>query len=329
MLLIIGVNHYQSNVILIRMSVKTKIVITGVNGFVGEHLARHLKSEGFYVHGVGRESAPNEHVASLLDKYEVADLMDGPSTDSLTLSGAAAIIHLAGLASVSESFKDPELYEKGNAIITDNLLSTAARQSFLGRAVVISTGALYDPAQPMPINEKSAVIESSPYAVGKLRAEAVVRQHKDSGLDAIIVRPFNHIGPHQGPGFLLPDLYTLLKEAQANNSKAIKVGNISTSRDYTDVRDVVVAYTLLATAPVLSYDIYNVASGKSHSGEKIFEALKTVMSIDNIEAEIDPDKIRPTDIKNIVGDASRISDELGWAPIIPLETTIRDFVNES
>lgn len=308
---------------------KPTIVITGVNGFVGEHLARHLKSEGFYVHGVGREDALSEHVAALIDSYEIADLMDGPSTDSLTFGNAAAIIHLAGLASVAESFKHPELYENGNATITDNLLSSAVRQGFTGRIVVISTGALYDPTQPMPINEESAVIENSPYAIGKMRAEAVARRHKETGLDVVIVRPFNHIGPHQVPGFLLPDLYAQLKEAQANNSTSVKVGNISTSRDYTDVRDVVIAYTLLATAPALGHDIYNVASGKSHSGKEIFETLKAVINIDNIEAEIDPDKIRPTDIKDIVGDASRIKDELGWTPSIPLETTIRDFVNES
>lgn len=308
------------------MNEKREIIITGVNGFVGEHLARHLKDKGYLVHGVGREDTTNNLVASLLDSYEKADLMDGPSTHALHLSDAVAIIHLAGLASVADSFKHPELYETGNALITDNLLSAAKQQGFTGRVVVISTGALYDPTQPMPINEDSAVIENSPYAIGKLRAEDVAKKYKDDGLDVVITRPFNHIGPHQGPGFLLPDLYQQLKEAREQGSSTIKVGNLTTRRDYTDVRDVVAAYTLLATAATLQHDTYNVATGESHTGLEILDILKQAVGLSDIETVVDPDKIRPTDIKDIVGDASRLKNELGWQPASNIAEAIKDFV---
>jgi len=308
------------------MTNKKEIVITGVNGFVGEHLARHLKDNGYAVHGVGREDTTNSLVAPLLDSYEKADLMDRPSTHALHLSGAVAIIHLAGLASVAESFKHPELYETGNALITDNLLSAAKEQGFTGRVVVISTGALYDPTRPMPINEDSAVVENSPYAVGKLRAEAVAKTYKENGVDVVVVRPFNHIGPHQGPGFLLPDLYQQLKDAKEQGSSVIKVGNLTTRRDYTDVRDVVAAYTLLATAETLQHDTYNVATGESHTGLEILDILKQCLNVTDIETIVDPDKIRPTDIKDIVGDASRLKNELGWQPASNIATAIKDFV---
>lgn len=305
---------------------KEKIAITGVNGFVGEHLARHLKQQGYFVVGIGREPALNDRITDLVDDYQIADLMDPDSTAKLSVSDVTSIIHLAGFASVADSFKQPELYENGNAKITENVLQLASDQKISGRVVVISTGALYDPTEPLPINESSKTISNSPYAVGKLRAEDVTRKFIDQGVDAVIVRPFNHIGPNQLPGFLIPDLYEQLAEVEKSGQKQIKVGNLATKRDYTDVRDVVRAYTLLAVAPTLEHDLYNVASGESHAGTEVLEALKQAMNLSDVETVIDPEKIRPNDIMDIIGDASRLRNELGWQPESNISTAIADFV---
>jgi len=322
---IIDVVAIQGNVILDAMVDQKQIIITGINGFVGGHLTDHLHKLGYLVHGIGREETPNQAIADKIDLYSQADLLDKASLAKLELGDAAAIIHLAGLASVSDSFKYPERYKTDNRTMTDNLLTAAATKGFKGRAVIISTGLVYDATQPMPLSEDSSVLGGSPYAIGKLAAETVSIEHKRTGLDVVIARPFNHIGPDQIIGFLLPDLYQQIMVAKQQNQTSILTGNLTTRRDFTDVRDIVRAYEMLAMAPALQYDVYNVATGKSYSGQEILENLKSVMN-STVETKIDKSKIRPTDANEIIGDASRIRDELGWQPSIPISTTIQEFV---
>lgn len=307
---------------------KSEVVVTGINGFVGAHLARQLKSEGRQVVGVGREIEPNGDVSSYLDSYVKADLLSEQDTNSIPLKTASAIIHLAGLASVAESFDKPDLYKEGNAAMTQNLLQAAAQQGFKGRVIAVSTGALYSPSEQMPLNETSETAQNSPYAIGKIRAEEVVKRYRAEGMDAVIVRPFNHIGPGQGRGFLVGDLYDQLDTARAAGINEIQVGNLTTKRDYTDVRDIVKAYSLLAHAESLQFDTYNVATGVSHTGFDILNYLKAAMQLDNIEPVVDPSKVRPTDVMDITGDASRIKTELGWQPELAISDAINDFVTQ-
>lgn len=305
-----------------------EIIITGINGFVGEHLARNIKQLGYTVRGIGRDNEANEKVSGIIDSYESVNLLDRTSVEGTNFSAAKAIIHLAGLASVGESFDKPELYRTGNAAMTGNILEVSAAQGFTGRTLVVSTGGLYDPNQPLPLSEESKIALTSPYAEGKVKAEEVTRQHIALGSKAVIVRPFNHIGPGQGNGFLLPDLYQSLLTAKENNSSTISVGNLSTRRDYTDVRDIVSAYTLLALAPSLNHDLYNICSGASLSGNDILALLQDATGTTEITTETDPSRIRPTDPQELVGDSSRLQHELGWKPILSLDQTVKDFVNE-
>ena len=307
---------------------KQEIVITGVNGFVGEHLARQLQESSYLVRGVGRELMANDRVAPYLNSYQTADLLNKGQVESLILKNAKAIIHLAGLASVADSFNKPELYKSGNAEMTDNLLTAAEDQGFTGRVVAVSTGALYDPNQPMPLNEDSKTAESSPYAVGKLRAEVVIKQHKANGLDVVIARPFNHIGPGQGSGFLVADLYDQLLTAKQTGSSNILVGNLATKRDYTDVRDIVTAYEKLATTGPLTHDMYNISSGMSVSGFEILKYLQKAMNLESIEPKVDQSRFRPSDAMDIIGDASRLKDELKWEILSTAEKAINDFVSQ-
>lgn len=308
------------------MSILKEIVVTGVNGFVGEHLARHLKQQGYNVVGIGREQEPNHKVTKLVDSYQSCDLLDRDSTHAITLKNATAIIHLAGLAAVGDSFKNPDLFIEGNATMTDNLLSSALDQGFTGRIVVISTGAVYSSDQPSPFSEDSKIGGSSPYATGKIRAEQVAHEYVKKGLSVVVARPFNHIGPGQNQGFLLPDMYAQLMTAKQAGEASITTGDLTTRRDYTDVRDIVKAYTFLAIADTLQFDTYNVASGTSHSGEEILKSLEEVTGITGIKHVTDPTRLRPNDPKDITGNAARIKSELGWSPEINFETTIVDFV---
>lgn len=301
-----------------------KIVVTGVNGFVGEHVVDTFKADGFEVIGVAFDQNPNEKVANKLDGYISCNLLNLDSVATLDFSGVRAIIHLAGLSAVGQSFEQPQRYIAENAVMTYNLLSQAKQSGMGGRVVVISSGALYDPNQTLPITESSTTDPSSPYAVGKLATEHVVDYFRVRGLDAVTVRPFNHIGPGQGEGFILPDLYAQL--ASVGSGGEIMVGNLETKRDYTDVRDIVVGYKALALADSLQHNLYNICSGRSLSGNKLLSLVEEAGAFHDIRVTVDQTKVRPTDIMDIYGDSSRLSNELGWHPTIPIEQTVADYI---
>ena len=301
------------------------IIVTGVNGFVGEHAVDAFKADGFDVIGLAHDPTPADKVAGKLNGYITCDLLDTAMVDTVDLTDVRAILHLAGLSAVGQSFEQPQRYISENAVMTYNLLSHAMSESLEGRVIVVSTGALYDPQQPLPIAEESHVSATSPYAIGKLATEHVVSYFRNRGLDTITVRPFNHIGPGQGGGFLLPDLCTQLSGIVSGGE--IMVGNIDTKRDYTDVRDVAAAYKALALAESLEHEVYNVCSGRSLSGRDILSLLEKAMGLSGVQAVVDQSKVRPTDVMDIYGDASRIYSELGWKPQVGIEETIRDFVH--
>lgn len=304
-----------------------KIIVTGVNGFVGEHVVDTFKEDGFEVVGIGSDNNPNEKVAHKLDTYVSCNLLDVDSVNNIDLNNARAIIHLAGLSAVSRSFDQAQRYISDNAVMTYNLLDHAKTSNMQGRAIVVSSGALYDPNQPLPISEESATSPTSPYAIGKLASEHVVDYFRNRGLDAVIARPFNHIGPGQKEGFILPDIYAQLSSVGSGGE--IQVGNLNTRRDYTDVRDIVAGYKALALADSLDHRLYNICSGKSLSGKDILALVERIGNYTDIKVSIDPSKIRPSDIMDIYGDSSRIRKELGWQPQYDIEQTITDFVADS
>lgn len=296
-----------------------RIVITGVNGFVGHHVARALFDADVSVIGVGNNHQLSTSLASVVEEYYQQDLAvawpDIPQIDG--------VIHLAALAVVGQSFERPQEYITTNSAIMTNLCEYYLRQDKKPRILLASSGTLYNPNQPLPINEDGEIAFSSPYSVSKALNEHQAAYYKSRGLDCVVVRPFNHIGPGQAKGFILPDFYDRIVNTKES---VIRVGNINTKRDYTDVRDVANAYTSLLLAPEIKSFVYNVCSGKSLSGRELLELLKKSLNRNDITFEIDPALIRPTDIPEIIGDASRLQLEIGWIPQIPISQTIRDFV---
>lgn len=305
-----------------------KILVTGINGFVGKHLLDELKNRGHEVVGLGHEAEAHPYVEVHADTYLACDLTDETKVRELDLSNIDAIINLAGLANVGASFEAEELYKKVNVDVLDKLGRHLLESNSKARLIAISTGAVYDPNQPMPLTENSSVIsEGSPYALSKLSMEVVARELKSEGLDCVIVRPFNHTGPGQAPGFLIPDLREKLA-ALKDTGMPVRVGNLSTKRDYTDVRDIAKAYADLAVAETLEYDLYNVCSGKSRSGREILEMMQDIMGVEDVEVEVDESLVRPNDPADLYGDNSRLREETGWEPETPLSQTIEDFINQ-
>lgn len=301
----------------------SRIVITGINGFVGHHLAKELHDNGHDVIGIGRDETVSEKIKNYINEYHTTDLVK----DLPALSDIEGIIHLAGLAAVGPSFDNPQQYINANSAMVTNLCEYYMKAAKKPRVVIVSSGAIYDSNQPMPITEESKIGFNSPYAVSKILTENQASYYRGRGLDCIVARPFNHIGPGQGDGFLVPALATGLRKAR-KAGESLSVGNLKTRRDYTDVRDVAKAYRMLIEAPSLSHSIYNVCSGKSVSGEEMLALIQDAMNIHDIAVEVDQSKIRPNDPMDIYGDSSTLQNDTGWSPSIKLETTIADYTSE-
>lgn len=305
----------------------SNILITGINGFVGKHLAHELQSQGHQVIGVSREPAIHPALANKVSAYYSCDITNAPSVARLPLETIDAVINLAGLAKVGDSYDNPELYHKVNVevllVIGNRLLDIGSK----ARLLAISTGAVYSSAQPMPLSEDSKLIEAgSPYALSKIAMEQEAERLNKAGLDCVVARPFNHIGPGQEGGFLVPDIYHKIAQGNSAGGNSIRVGDLSTKRDYTDVRDVVRAYVALVTTPKLQHLTYNVCSGRSISGQTILERILSECSKQNLRIEQDPALIRPNDPKDLYGSNDRLRQATGWTPTIPLNQTIHDYI---
>lgn len=293
-----------------------KILITGANGFVGQHLTNELTSNGIEVVGVGY-SSDALNVLSL-------DLTNPSECSKLDFSHIFGVIHLAGLAAVGPSFVDPMKYITTNMSIEVNLFETALKQKANPRFLVISSGSLYDPKAPLPLNEQSSTIPSSPYAISKLGQEQIAQYYSRLGFECIIARPFNHIGPNQGPGFIVPDLASQIIKAKKDGSGEIKVGNLEAKRDYTDVRDIARAYRLLLTKGKPG-EIYNVCSGRSIDGQTILKGLMAAAKV-NLNPVIDQSKLRPTDNPDLYGSHQKLTKDTGWEPTISIDQTLKDVI---
>ena len=299
------------------------IAVTGINGFVGKHLTQKLVENGHNVIGLSMEDNAHPEIANDLLEYVSCNLAEEwPAFNAQP----DAIIHLAGLAAVGPSFDKPQMYISINSSIVTNLCEHYLTQDSKPRIVLISSGAVYSPNQSMPINEGGEVQFGSPYAVSKILNENQAAYYRSRGLDCVVARPFNHIGPNQLPGFLVPDLIEKITSRESTHGP-IKVGNLATKRDYTDVRDVANAYVLLATHPEQPKQlVYNICSGKSVSGEEMLTTIASALQIDIPETIIDEALVRPNEVMDIRGDNTSISSELGWTPSIDIEKTIRDIV---
>lgn len=292
------------------------ILVTGSNGFVGTHLSLELSNHGYRVIGVDRNG--DKATAN----YRSVDLTKSSDVQKIDFKEIDAVIHLAGLAAVGPSFDEPMKYITTNIGIEVNLFEAALQQNTKPKFLIISSGALYDTSAKLPLTEKSKVLPSSPYSVSKLGQEQVGLYYQTRGFECVIARPFNHIGPGQGLGFLLPDLAKQIADIEKDNGGVVLVGNLESSRDYTDVRDIVRAYRLLLEKGK-SGEIYNICSGAAVSGNEI---LTNLVSLTNSKVIIkkDPERLRPSDTPILFGSNAKIYKDTGWKPEIKLAKTLSD-----
>lgn len=298
---------------------------------MGHHVAQQLHELGVYVVGTGQQAELQADLKGIVDVYVGCDLTDPDEVTKLELIDVDAIINLAGFAKPSEARGKGELCNKVNVGVHTVLYDECLRQGVSPRIIAVSTGAVYDPNQELPITEESELVakdKTNEYVVSKQLMEEAVREYKDKGLHCIIVRPFNHSGPGQLSGFLLPDLGEQIEIAISQN-KPLLIGNLNTKRDYTDVRDVAKAYVELATCDKskLQHEIYNICSGKSVSGKEILQSLASAFGASDIKTEIDQTRLRTNDIMDIYGSRQRLTTDTGWEPEIAVDQMIKDYVN--
>ena len=240
-----------------------------------------------------------------------------------------AVFHLAGRAEVGESWKDPVGTIEANVVGTLNVIQAIMEGAPQSRLVVISTAGIYGhAAEPdRPLTENSPVSPIDPYSVSKAAAELLAHQYFVShGLQVIVVRPFNHIGPGQSHRFLVGRLARRIAEIEAGTEPPVlTLGDLSSRRDFTDVRDVARAYRLLMERGVAG-DVYNVATRRAVEIRQVVD-IALAQSTIPIKIERDTERQRPMDLQVLLGDSSKLRALTGWEPSVPIEQSIRDAID--
>lgn len=294
-----------------------RVLITGVGGFVGSRLARHLLARGDRVSGTYVDARPDLEGAELFE----ADLLDRATLErAVRAASPDAIVNLAGLSHIGESWDWQRMsdYFWVNIAGTENVLTTAAACG--NPPVVIASSAdVYGkvPESEQPIPESRRVAPQTPYALTKAAAERIALAH-----DAVIVRSFNLVGPGQAPKFALASWASQLAAIRRGEQPPVlEVGDLSTARDFVHVDDGAEAYRLLAEKGDRG-GVYNLASGKAVS---MRDALSRLLAISGVHAEVKEGIYppRPFDIPSLSGDAGRLR-ALGWEPRRTLDDALAD-----
>ncbi|GAA1999843.1 NAD-dependent epimerase/dehydratase family protein [Microbacterium ulmi] len=302
----------------------TTVTVTGVDGFVGRHLVRVLRRSGARVVGVSQNVDVDPSLRDDLDRVVTADLTRGVSADAL----GDVVVHLAGLASVDASFTHPQRYLTANTAMLTVLGEAVLRAGRPTRLVIAGSGVVYGSSPSgAPVTEGAAWRPHSPYAVSKAAVEHQAAYYRSRGVDAVVLRPFNNVGPGQSLGYIVPDLVAAVR--RLGDGERLPTRGLDTRRDYTDVRDVAQAYTLVALADHVSHTVYNVATGRAVAGADVLAIVCDELGRDMPELHVRAQERRAEDASSLVGDATRLRQEFGWEPRIPLRESIRDFIAQT
>lgn len=307
-----------------------KILITGASGFTGGYLSEYLSGQNkFEIFGTyhSEKSFLNSPVKEKI-KFKKIDLIDPQSVFDLVQEiKPDYVYHLAAASSPSESFKDPLKTFQTNVVAEINILEAMRKNNLLkSRILITSSCEVYGFVKPedLPVNEMTQLRPASPYAVSKVTQDYLgLQYYLTYQLQCIRARPFNHIGPRQEPKFVVADFSRQIAEIEKGKKEPIMyVGNLEAKRDFTDVRDIVKAYCLLIEKGIPG-EAYNIGSGISYSAKEILDILLE-LSLSKITIKTDPEKMRPSDMPDIICDNKKLTNLTGWEPEIPLEQTLAD-----
>lgn len=307
------------------------VLITGAGGFAGGHLIDLLIHESVPIvaaYGPGREGnirtlgQPEQAL-----RWVPFDVLDREVVRSvLTDTRPSVVYHLAGMAAVGSSWQHVTKTYEVNVLGTHHLLE-ALRETGLASTVLVPGSAHVYAPSPTPLDEAAAVRPDSPYALSKLAQELrAVHAADQDGQRVVVTRSFNHLGPRQEPSFVGSSFARQIALIEAGRAEPVlRVGNLDTIRDLTDVRDTVHAYRLLAERGE-SGRVYNVSSGHGRPVRELLDGLIAQAGVE-VRVETDPSRMRPSDRPILVGDNSRLRADTGWETRIPIEQTLRDLLD--
>jgi len=302
-----------------------RVLITGITGFAGSHLAEHLVSRGDEVHGLAHERPPFKNLAAIKERVRIHE---GDITSVEDIQGALAgsradaVVHLAGMAVPTLASKDPIAAVRVNVLGTAAVL-TALEQHPKTRLVLASSADVYGAPDRVPVDEDAPVRPTNVYAATKVAAEALTRElAARHGAPVVILRPANQNGPRQHPGLAASAFAKQIAEAEAGLAEpVVRHGRLDAERDFLDVRDMARAYA--AALGLGESGTFNVGTGRAVAIAEILDTLIGLARIP-VRAELDPARVREGEPTHIALDATRFRQKTDWSPRITLADSLRD-----
>lgn len=305
-----------------------RILITGINGFAASHLARFLVNEGNEVHGTIRVRSDLHRIRDIQGKVTL-HLVE--ITDFLSVSKVLSdirpdkIFHLAAQSYVRSSWDSPLETYRINVEGTVNLLEAARRLDKVPHILITSTSEIYGEVDGV-INENTRPEPNTHYGISKYAQDMIARlYHRAYGMPVILSRSFNVTGEGRASVFVDSDFAKQVVEIEQGKRTVIKHGNLESARDFTDIKDVVKGYVAIMNSERWG-EVFCLAQGVSTKIQEVLDILKK-NSMAEVRTEIDPSRLRPVDTKQMIADASKAKNELGWTPTVPLEQSLKELLN--
>ena len=309
-----------------------RVLITGITGFAGSHLADFcLTKKEVDLYGIIRWRSRTENIEHIWDKLKLleCDLRDATSIrDVIEEVKPEYIFHLAAQSFVPTSWKAPTESLTTNIIGQLNVFEAVRKIGLPCKIQIACSSEEYGLVNPdeLPIKETNPLRPLSPYAVSKVGQDMLGYQYFMSyGMEIVRTRGFNHTGPRRGSVFVCSDFAKQIVEIeQGSKPPVLSVGNLEAKRDFADVRDIVKGYWL-SLEKGRPGEVYNICSGKAYS---IREILNILIELSGVEVEVknDPARMRPSDVPVLEGDNSAFMQDTGWKPEIPLKDTLNDLL---
>jgi GDP-4-dehydro-6-deoxy-D-mannose reductase len=306
-------------------------LVTGAGGFVGNHLIRHLSAErDGPVIALRRPDDPDVRIAGANGTVS-ADLTDRAATrQTLKQTRPTTIYHLAAQASVADSTVDPVGTLFNNIGAQVNLLECVVELGLSPKILIVGSNEEYGrvSAEEIPVPERAELRPLNAYAVSKAAQDLLGYQyHQTYGLPIVRVRPSAHTGPGQSARFVTAAFARQIARIEAGlQPPVLRVGNLQASRDFTDVRDIVRAYRLALELGEPG-EVYNVGSERAVSIQSLLDSLLRLTS-HQITVAVDPTRLRPAESPLQLSDCSKFRQQTGWKPLIALEQTLGDVLDD-
>jgi GDP-4-dehydro-6-deoxy-D-mannose reductase len=306
------------------------VLITGITGFAGSHLAERFVADGIVVHGIAHEDPPHRHLAAVADRVRLhhGDILDADAVSAaIAVARPDVVVHLAAQAVPTLAARDPLSAVRVNVLGTATLLTALDAHPEI-RLVMASSADVYGAVDTTLVDERAPLRPANVYAATKVASEALVREFGDRRRVATtVLRPANQIGPRQHPGLAASAFAKQIAEAEAGLADAVvKHGVLDARRDFIDVRDMARAYALAADLTDARADLYNVGSGAAVSVAETLDILIGLARVP-VRTELDPERVRTGEPTAFALDAARFRARTSWTPRIDLRASLTDTLN--